>query len=210
MNTVCPFYQCPPATPTAQSRSLPSLAASVHLPHSRQSPFSVRLRSSQIVSDRLGSSQIVWDRPSASPPTVRHSRRTAEMFARFRPPNRQISASKRIISRQTTHANARERKNVFPRHSGVVFISNDWSTRVGNYSMPAFSSDSGSRDYWRQDRRASRSRQPCRTQESDELEFRQMSKSPKHHPPSTIHCSYTFDSRPKRGLPPYLPSVDQT
>ena len=58
-------------------------------------PFSVRLRSSQIVSDRLGSSHIV--RPHRRPPpAARHSRRIAEIFARFRPPNRQKSASIRV------------------------------------------------------------------------------------------------------------------
>ena len=56
-------------------------------------------------------SQIVWDRPSAQPPTVRHSRRSAEMFARFRQPDRQTSASFRAISRQNTPANAREKRS---------------------------------------------------------------------------------------------------
>ena len=50
----------------AQPCRLRPLAASVHLPHFRQSRFFVRLRSSQIVSDRLGSSGIVWDRLSLS------------------------------------------------------------------------------------------------------------------------------------------------
>ena len=50
-------------------------------------PFSVRLRSSQIVWDR----PISYDRTAA-----RHSRRIAEIFARFRPPNRQKSASIRV------------------------------------------------------------------------------------------------------------------
>ena len=68
-------------------------------------------RTSQIVSDRLGSSGIVWDRPSAPPPTVRHSRTTAEGFARFRQPNRQKSASLHAISRQNTPANARENRS---------------------------------------------------------------------------------------------------
>ena len=53
-------------------------------------------RTSQIVSDRLGSSQIVWDRPSTPLSTARHSRRNAEIFARFRPPDRQ---KKRVKTR---------------------------------------------------------------------------------------------------------------
>ena len=56
-------------------------------------------------------SQIVWDRPSAPPPTVRHSRRTAEIFARFRRPDRQTSASFRALSRQDTPANTREKRS---------------------------------------------------------------------------------------------------
>ena len=99
MNTVCPSFQCPPTMPSAPPRSLSSLAASVHLPQFRQSLFPYvldRLRSSQIVWDRLGSSGIVPDRTTAPPPAARHSRRIAEIFARFRPPNRQKSASIRV------------------------------------------------------------------------------------------------------------------
>ena len=62
-------------------------------------------RTSQIVSDRLRSSEIVWDRLGSSERTARHSRRIAEMFARFRPLNRQ---KERVISRQNTPRRAHE------------------------------------------------------------------------------------------------------
>jgi len=117
------------------------------------------------VSDRLRSSGIVPDRTSAPPLTARHSRRMAAMFTRFRPPNRQKSASFRAKVRPQTPV----RKEAFPRHFGVIDVSNCWSTRVGIYSMPAFSSDFGPPASWRADRRTSRSRQLCPSQESDEL-----------------------------------------
>ena len=119
-----------------------------------------RLRSSQIVWDRLGSSQIVWDRPSAPPPTVRHSRTTAEGFARFRQPNRQTSASLHAISRQNTPANAREKRS-FARQLEVVDTSKCWPTNVAIYNMPAFSANFGSPDSWRQDRCLSRPSELC-------------------------------------------------
>ena len=130
----------PPTMPSAPPPSLPSLATSVHGPLFRQSPFSVRLRSSQIVSDRLGSSVR----------TARHSRRIAEMFARFRLPSRQTPV-----------------KKVSPRHLGIVDTSNDWSKNVGIYSMTAFSVNFGSPDSWRANRRPSRSSNLCPSQESD-------------------------------------------
>ena len=107
--------------PSAPPRFLPSHAASVYCPHFTENRFFVRLRSSQIVPDRLRSSQIVWDRPSAPPPIARHSRRIAERFARFRPPNRQKSASKRVVSRQSTPRRARGRKqcSISPDHTEV-------------------------------------------------------------------------------------------
>ena len=76
---------------------------------------------SQIVPDRLRSSEIVWDRPSAPPPIARNSRRIAEMFARFRPPNRQKGASKRVVSRQNTSRRARGKKqcSISPDHTEV-------------------------------------------------------------------------------------------
>ena len=150
-------------------------------------PFSERLRSSQIVSDRLGSSGIVPDRTTAPPPAARRPP-FPQNCRNIRPIPPAEPAKERVNSRQNTPAKASEKK-AFPRHLGVVVFSNDRSTKVGIYSMPAFNSDSGSHESWRADRRASRSRQPCPTPESDELEFRQMSTSPKHHPPSAIHYS---------------------
>ena len=181
-------------------------------------PFSVRLRSSGIV----------WDRPRSYDRTAARRPPFPQNCRNIRPIPPAEPAKERVNSRQNTPAKASEKK-ASPRHLGVVVISNDRSTKVGIYSMPAFNSDSGSHESWRADRRASRSRQPCPTPESDELDFRQMSTSPKHHPPSTIHyppstihhppstihhplsaihCSYTADSLPKSGLPPYRPSVD--
>ena len=175
--------------PSAPPRSLSSLAASVHLPQFRQSLFpyvSDRLRSSGIVWDRLRSSGIVWDRPRSYDRTAARRPPFPQNCRNIRPISPAEPAKERVNSRQNTPAKASEKK-ASPRHLGVVVISNDRSTKVGIYSMPAFNSDSGSHESWRADRRASRSRQPCPTPESDELEFRQMSTSPKHHPPSTIH-----------------------
>jgi len=97
--------------PSAPPRFLPSHAASVYCPHFTENRFFVRLRSSQIV----------WDRPSAPPPIARHSRRIAERFARFRPPNRHKSASKRVVSRQSTPRRARGKKqcSISPDHTEV-------------------------------------------------------------------------------------------
>ena len=74
MKTVCPSCQCPPTMPSAPPRSLPSLVASVLCPHFTKNRFFVRLRSSQIVSDRLRSSQIVWDRLGSYERTAAHRR----------------------------------------------------------------------------------------------------------------------------------------
>ena len=165
--------------PSAPPRSLSSLAASVHLPQFRQSLF-------PYVSDRLRSSGIVWDRPRSYDRTAARRPPFPQNCRNIRPISPAEPAKERVNSRQNTPAKASEKK-ASPRHLGVVVISNDRSTKVGIYSMPAFNSDSGSHESWRADRRASRSRQPCPTPESDELEFRQMSTSPKHHPLSTIH-----------------------
>ena len=165
------------ALPARPGRIRPP-AEPVNLPHFRQSPFFVRLRSSQIVRDRLRSSEIVSDRPNAPPPTARHSRRIAEMSARFCQPNRQECSSFRVKTRHFSpildqmRPQTPVRNKVFPRHLVVVDTANGWSTKVGIYSMPAFSSNFGSPNSWRADHRASRSRQLCPSQESDELYFR--------------------------------------
>ena len=162
MNTVCPFYQCPSATPTAQSRSLPCLAASVRLPHSRQSPFSVRLRSSQIVSDRLRSSGIVRAHrrppsaiparlPNCSPDSASQTGKRARHFTLFRAKIRPPMPV---------------RKEAFARHLEVVDTSKCWPTNVAIYNMPAFSANFGSPDSWRQDRCLSRPSELCQLLES--------------------------------------------
>ena len=51
------------------------------------------------------------------------------MFARFRLPNRQKIASKRVISRRFASQYAREKK-VSPRHLGVFDISKYWSANI--------------------------------------------------------------------------------
>ena len=153
-------------------------------------PFSVRLRSSQIV----------WDRPRSYDRTAARRPPFPQNCRNIRPIPPAEPAKERVNSRQNTPAKASEKK-AFPQHLGVVVISNDRSTKVGICSMPAFNSDSGSHESWRADRRASRSRQPCPTPESDELEFRQMSTSPKHHPLSTIHYSLSTNRLCTRSAP---------
>ena len=171
MNFVCPSFQCPPTKPSAPPRSLTSITASVHCPYFTKNRFFVRLRSSQIVSDRLRSSRIVRahrrppsaipaDLPKCSPDSARQTGKKARHFTSFRDK----------MSPQTPM-----RKEAFSRHLEVIDISRNWSTNRGIYSMPAFSSVFGSPDSWPEDRRASPSRQPCPTQESNEPSFRQMS-----------------------------------
>ncbi len=188
MKTVCPSCQCPPTLPSAPPRSLPSLVASVLCPHFTQNRFFVRLRSSQIVSDRLRSSQIVRahrrpppfvpaELPQCSPDSARQTGKNARHFALFR-----------VIWRQNTPADAREEKGFLRDLLEIADISKYWPTNVAIYNIPAFSSDVGPPDSWREDRRASRSRKLCPSQESDELQFRQMSTStrnqkPTKHPP---------------------------
>ena len=171
MNTVCPSCQCPPTMPTAPPRSLPNLAAPFIRPLSafHKEPLfayvSDRLRSSQIVSDRLGSSEIVraHRRP---PPAI-----PAEL-PKCSPDSACQTGKKRVTSRQNAHENKDS-----PRHLGVVDTSKYWSTYLGIYSMHPFSANFGSPVSLRADRRASRSRHLCQSQESDELYFRQMSTS---------------------------------
>ena len=113
-----PIY-LPPTMPSAPPPSLPSLATSVHGPLFHQSPFSVRLRSSQIVSDRLRSSQIVWDRLRSSQivrphrPPFPQNRRNVRPIPPLKPAKERVTsrhfASLRAIARQNTPANAREK-----------------------------------------------------------------------------------------------------
>ena len=158
---------------SAPPRSLPSLAAPFIRPLSafHKEPLFAslrlanRLRSSQIVSDRLGSSEIVraHRRP---PPAI-----PAEL-PKCSPDSACQTGKKRVTSRQNAHENKDS-----PRHLGVVDTSKYWSTYLGIYSMHPFSANFGSPDSLRADRRASRSRQLCPSQESDEPYFRQMSTS---------------------------------
>ena len=114
----------------------------------------------------------VSDRLRSSVRTARHSRKIAEMFARFRLSSRQKSASLRVTSRHCAPLRGKIRpqtpvKRVSPPHLGIVDTSNDWSKNVGIYSMTAFSLNVGSPDSWRANRRASRSSNLCPSQESD-------------------------------------------
>ena len=118
MKTVCPSYLHPP-NHAQRTASLPAKSCRIRLLSAfHKEPL---FRTSQIVPDRLRSSQIVRDRPSAPPPIARHSRRIAAMFARFRPPNRQKSASKRVGSRQNTPRRVRGKKqcSISPDHTEV-------------------------------------------------------------------------------------------
>ena len=123
---------------------------------SQRTAFCVRLRSSQIVSDRLGSSEIVraHRRP---PPAI-----PAEL-PKCSPDSACQTGKKRVTSRQNAHENKDS-----PRHLRVVDTSKYWSTYLGIYSMHPFSANFGSPDSLRADRRASHSRQLCPSQESDE------------------------------------------
>ena len=141
------------------------------LPHPSTARFFVKALF-PYVSDRLRSSGIVWDRLRSSVRTARHSRRIAGMFARFRLPSRQKSASQRVPSRHCAPLRGTIRpqtpvKKVSPRHLGIVDTSNDWSRNVGIFSMTAFSINFGSPDSWRANRRPSRSSNLCPSQVSD-------------------------------------------
>ena len=89
----------PPTMPSAPPPSLPSLATSVLGPLFRQGPFSVRLRSSQIV------------RPHRPP--FPQNRRNVRPIPPLKPAKERVTsrhfASLRAIARQNTPANAREK-----------------------------------------------------------------------------------------------------
>ena len=159
---------------------------------SQRTAFCVRLRSSQIVSDRLGSSEIVRahrrpppaipaELPKCSPDSACQTGKKARHFA-----------SIRVTSRQDAH----EKKDS-PRHLGVVDTSKYWSTYLGIYSMHPFSANFGSPVSLRADRRASRSRHLCQSQESDELYFRQMSTSTRNSKLKTQNSKPTRHPLPK-------------
>ena len=167
--TVCPSY-LPPPNHAKRTSALPAQPCHIRSrPAFSSKPF---FRTSQIVSDRLRSSGIVSDRLRSSVRTARHSRRIAEMFARFRLSSRQKSASLRTTSRHCAPLRGKIRpqtpvKRVSPPHLGIVDTSNDWSKNIGVYGMTAFSLNFGSPDSWRANRRASRSSDLCPSQESD-------------------------------------------
>ena len=151
---------------------------------SQRTAFCVRLRSSQIVSDRLGSSEIVraHRRP---PPAI-----PAEL-PKCSPDSACQTGKKRVTSRQNAHENKDS-----PRHLGVVDTSKYWSTYLGIYRMHPFSANFGSPVSLRADRRASRSRHLCQSQESDELYFRQMSTSTRNSKLKTQNSRFkTQDSK---------------
>ncbi len=206
MNTVCPSFQCPPTMPSAPPRSLSSLAASVHLPQFRQSLF-------PYVSDRLGSSGIVPDRTTAPPPAARHSRRIAEIFARFRPPNRQKSASIRVKIRLQRPVRKKPLRGIWELLSfPTTGQQKSASTACLRSTLTLVRMNLGAQT-------AARAAAVNRVLHQNQMNWTSDKCQPAlntiHHPPSTIHhplsaihCSYTADSLPKSGLPPYRPSVD--
>ncbi len=141
------------------------------LPHPSTARFFVKALF-PYVSDRRRSSGIVSDRLRSPVRTARHSRKIAEMFARFRLSSRQKSASLRVTTRHFAPLRGKIRpqthvKKVSPPHLGIADTSNDWPKNVGINSMTAFSLNFGSPDSWRANRRASRSSNLCPSQESD-------------------------------------------